>query len=130
MNLEQQVISLSLAKRLKELGVKQESLYHWNELSPRPDGTPHNILHRVPMSTAHESFAAFTVAELGEMLRTKYFGKWMTEWDETRGLWYGELRVNTTKDGQLVRQQVWGDTEAVTRGQMLVHLIENQLITV
>jgi len=29
MNLEQQVVSLEYAKRLKELGVKQESLLFW-----------------------------------------------------------------------------------------------------
>lgn len=31
MNLEQQVVSLELAKRIKELGIKQESLFYWCE---------------------------------------------------------------------------------------------------
>lgn len=29
MNLEQQVVSLELAKKLKELGVKQKSMFGW-----------------------------------------------------------------------------------------------------
>lgn len=30
MKLEQQVVSLELAKQLKELGVKQDSLFYWD----------------------------------------------------------------------------------------------------
>ena len=33
MKIESQVCSLELAKKLKELGVKQESLYYWCENS-------------------------------------------------------------------------------------------------
>jgi hypothetical protein len=67
MKLENQVCSLDLAKRLKKLGVKQESLFWWsahtepatlwNEWSlEKQEGSPDT------------SYAAFTVAELGEML--------------------------------------------------------------
>jgi hypothetical protein len=37
MKLEQQVVSLDLAKRLKELGVKQESYFKWNFNSAAPE---------------------------------------------------------------------------------------------
>src|SRR4051812_36893725 len=66
MKLEQQVCSLELAKRLKELGVKQESLYYWNIrhiwIVLKAIGEPY--ITRKPEDYA----SAFTVAELGEML--------------------------------------------------------------
>ncbi len=63
MKLEDQVCSLELSKRLKKLGVKQESLWDWADydgdwkLYPR-DYHPEDITH----------YSAFTVAELGEIL--------------------------------------------------------------
>ncbi len=61
MKLEDQVVSLDLAKKLKELGVKQESLFCW--ISDYDlEFLPTNI--RNPDAC----IAAFTVAELGEML--------------------------------------------------------------
>jgi hypothetical protein len=35
--LEKQVVSLELAKRLKELGVKQESYFVWAKFSDNPE---------------------------------------------------------------------------------------------
>lgn len=68
MELEQQVVSLDLAKRLKKLGAKQESQFFWwihNDGSAR-------------LITKHETFeafhavqnrvSAFTFAEIGEVL--------------------------------------------------------------
>ena len=76
MKLEEQVCSLELAKRLKELGVKQESLFRWTHAlawSKSTDGrkTPGRGKDYVEYGNAkaHKDFiAAFTVAELGEML--------------------------------------------------------------
>lgn len=66
MKLENQVCSLELSKRLKELGVKQKSYFIWAN---------NNLIPRISMMELdkHELFethicAAFTVAELGEML--------------------------------------------------------------
>jgi hypothetical protein len=72
MQLSNQVVSLDLAKRLKELEVKQESLFAWFyndgmsewELDQYQDDWPkderdHNDVRQ---------YSAFTVAELGEML--------------------------------------------------------------
>lgn len=81
MELEKQVCSLELAKRLKELGVKQESLFVWFKPLEEKweiglfDGT---FFHgENGKQTGHygyrfglskETPSAFTVAELGEML--------------------------------------------------------------
>lgn len=77
MRLEDQVISLDLAKRLKKLGVKQDAYQAWVE--NRPDHSFHlwneemramrgsdlgvDRRRKVP-----EEYSAFSVAELGEML--------------------------------------------------------------
>ena len=71
MKLEQQVCSLELAQKLKELGVKQESLFYWTysnmfgnitfylQYFPEIEGGYDGLENDV---------SAFTVAELGEML--------------------------------------------------------------
>ena len=61
MKLEDQVCSLELAKKLKELGVKQESKWYHNG-----DDLIYSLI--LPGKFAKNSYASFTVAELGEML--------------------------------------------------------------
>ncbi len=88
MKLETQVIVLELAKRLKELGVKQESLFQWvhhdNGYHPSdPEHAKEWYVHdRSWIANQHDlalrkvsehildedCISAFTVAELGEML--------------------------------------------------------------
>lgn len=90
MKLEQQVTSLELSKRLKELGVKQESHFYWFPQIGYVDETPvgeedeeSEIVERTVFSSKDEGWylscdpkeemrpnivSAFTVAELGEML--------------------------------------------------------------
>jgi hypothetical protein len=65
MELEKQICSLELAKKLKELGVKQDSLFWW------VNGRGRMELH--DKHTDSDSVSAFTVAELGEMLPVKIF---------------------------------------------------------
>lgn len=81
MQLENQVCNLELAKRLKELGVKQKSLFHYSV--PVPERAESEIDKKTLKGCATEifqqemskrwgkcfdEFSAFTVAELGEML--------------------------------------------------------------
>lgn len=71
MELEKQVCSLELAKKLKELGVKQESLFVWDikrknlfyTKNNYPDGNIELL----------EQCVAFSVAELGEMFPSGSF---------------------------------------------------------
>jgi hypothetical protein len=62
MPLEQQVCSHELAKRLAELGVRQESVFWWVDRRLRYTGG------RASHAPLQGGIAAFTVAELGEML--------------------------------------------------------------
>lgn len=120
MKLEQQVTSLELSKRLKELGVKQKSLYFWQQIGIRKGSLVQN------QNTGHfdtneitDWYSAFTVAELGEILKDKvthsmpifYEGEWIPSEYDPRGY-------------------VPTDTEAEARGLMLAYLIENKLMSV
>src|SRR5215813_5724748 len=72
MKLEDQVCSLELSKSLKELGVKQESYFYWNEIDDNnEEGAPFTrceLLNYGLNSSYAWSFSAFTVSELGEIL--------------------------------------------------------------
>lgn len=65
MKLEDQVCSLELAKRLKELGVKLESLFYWHYWDNRNTWT---LEPAGRYKDEEPFFFAFTVAELGAML--------------------------------------------------------------
>lgn len=112
MKLENQVVSLDLSKRLKELGVKSPSNFYWDE----GDG----IEDRLEYSPNHvflELIPAYTVAELGEMLPTL-----TTSWKSALGNWVCEVPP------QMNEENIFADTEADARAKMLIYLIENNLL--
>lgn len=126
MELERQVCSLRLAKRLKELRVKQESLFWWGNYV-RTGILPEynrNKLHYGKYGDAFEpTCAAFTVAELGEML-PRYFqtvrcvGKtlpWQCSHDDLA--WHEK------------HEAIHADIEADARAKMLIYLLEHKLIS-
>jgi hypothetical protein len=131
MNLEQQVVSLDLAKRLKEWGVKQESLVYWCDI---PIITPPQYELEIRPFPDKRAYSAFTVAELGEMLpptikheqrrlgltSIAYSDGWEVGYQTADGKW-------ATPGDDLVK---FATTEADARAQMLIYLIENKLIAV
>jgi len=70
MKLENQACSLEQAKKLKALGVAQESLCQW--FAEHRSGATHHVItmHQGGPSSVSGpcDYAAYTVAELGEML--------------------------------------------------------------
>jgi len=84
-NLENQVCSLELSKRLKELGIKQESLFYWIEdyelysdepqllYAPTEQFSNGNGELDWPRNNPENCHSAFTVAELGELLPSHRF---------------------------------------------------------
>jgi hypothetical protein len=68
MNLESQVCNLELAKKLKELCVKQESLFYWSKLSIQTEYKlelrRHMQTQEIILADCTDYIAAFTVAEL------------------------------------------------------------------
>ena len=124
MKLEQQVCSLELAKRLQELGVNAVSYFSFVN-SPNGRHDKFDVMQVSPtgkknlLANGYDVIAAFTVAELGELLpvnvntrrhpiAARFFLCVLNESDKT---WEG------------------ADTEADARAKMLAYLIENQLIT-
>jgi len=130
MKLEQQVCSLELAKRLKELGVKQESYFRHVRLSDKPDLTEDwYILDRKPTDYL-EIVSAFTVAELGELLPNIVMKDEQDWWFETlkNGSGTSWMVCYEAKDESDVIV-FHAPTEADARAKMLIYLLENKLIT-
>lgn len=110
MKLEDQLCSLESAKRLKELGCPQESLFYyvfvWGSC----------VIVRIEVMKNFEDnevLSAYTVAELGEMLPEGYL--WRCIKDDKSGKWRFASR-------ELL------ETEAEARAKMLIHLIENGIV--
>lgn len=79
MQIENQVISLELAKRLCELGVKQESLFYWIKPIDEWQITPvisekdrQYFMHSVVDILSMDFYSAFTVSELLELLPANF----------------------------------------------------------
>ena len=126
MKLEQQVVSLELAKQLKELGVKQDSLWKWR-LAGNLGWQVER--HMSPVTVEKKQYSAFTVAELGELL-PQYIGK---------GNDHGHLHISLgTREvgkwtvGYANYEKSCSDildekNEANARAKMLIYLLENGL---
>lgn len=138
MKLQDQVCSLELSKHLKDLGVRQESYFVWIDKFPMfnengPVLKIHEIVQEwgdkfltgpVRTAVATQTYSAFTVAELGEML-PQYFESWRfsdtKKKDKDRWECAGHEEGNPTPPFD-------GVTEADARAKMLIYLIENKLI--
>jgi hypothetical protein len=128
--LEQQVCSHELAKRLAELGVWQEGVFWWI------DGKLTYTGGRASHAPLHGGIAAFTVAELGEMLPDEVIiasknGKPHTHW-----LRFGRYRGTGKRfwcayPGGTARTNLEerAHTEADARAQLLIYLLEHQLLS-
>lgn len=128
MKLEQQVTSLELSKRLKELGVKQESQFAWDNRARFDGGFDlHNLGARaVAFLSAHnKGCAAFTVAELGELLPVYFY----TNKTKTKGWSCCDQQAGSCGKGKRT-PTLQADTEAEARGLMLEYLLVNKLMTI
>jgi len=120
MKLESQVVSLELAKKLKELGVEQESLWYWKSRSY--NNVVRSILvEGIPkLKDRVGYYSAFTVAELGEMLPKNRVSK-----HSETGNWV--CGVQPENSNGFLNYAV-EKTEADARAKMLIYLLENKLI--
>ena len=139
MEIEKQVVSLELAKKLKELGVKQESFFYWVDAyeNYRNTGEAYNgwivrqKMNWIANSTKRDKiYSAFSVSELGEMLpaRNIDFGKgYFESCKDSSGMW--RAYWTDTHSGKWIKDfnEV---SEADARAKMLIYLIENKLQTI
>ena len=123
MTLDKQVVSLELAKKMKELGFHQESLFWWVRqgehfaMSDKQEAGIAKITNeKPPYDFPYESLgSAYTVAELGEMLPDAT--------SLTRRAVDGSWRYPG-----ITGESKYADTEANARAKMLIYLAENNLI--
>lgn len=114
MLIERQVTSLALSQRLAKLGVKQDSHFRWSEHTTPETLWCINALRDFESPAHYPTYAAFSTAELGEMLGQKPLPYRINiGWE-----WY--VRDHVSK----------ADTEAEARGFMLEYLITNGLLVV
>jgi hypothetical protein len=118
MKLEEQVCNLELSSKLKELGVKQESLFYWVNVDGNQIITTEGNMYASSSAYGFKPgeiiASAFTVSELCEMLpdfvyQYKTSGQW--------AVWYVALEES--------RNPIYrNDTQANNLARMLIWLIE------
>ena len=140
MKLDKQVVSLNLSIKLRELNVKQDSLFYYECLHEHvnlafiPTGPQVNFVNEKLINDGKLKFySAFTVAELGELIPYRmplasatqpdnhlHFGKHID------GFFIGGY-VN--HDNGSLWPQFQNTNEADMRAEMLIYLIESKLLT-
>lgn len=130
LKLEDQVCNLQLSKRLKELGVEQESLFVWTTAFMMDREHQRVFVEYMDIfldrSIKGEQIicSAFTVAELGEMLPSQIGDYWLRTGKPGSGsqwsMWY--------EIGAQVVAVSTEQSEVDTRAKMLIYLIENKLL--
>lgn len=117
--LEKQVCSLESAKRLKELGFVQESLFYWWEGRKKPDIYSYKD---IGFFNSTQIYSAYSVAELGELLPK---GEWVSRIIGGIG---GQWQCYKNDSFKPEWETQVGDTEAEARAKMLIYLKEKKLI--
>lgn len=133
MELSKQCVNLEIAKRLKELGVPQESLFYWifrkhqNLDIHRWDILSIEEIKEIKVwdnkklesvsikPLIEQRYSAFTVGELGELLPRR-----ITYMHFNNGQWYA------------IKNKIdfCADTEVDARAKMLIYLLEKGLIKI
>lgn len=140
MTLENICCSFELAKKLQELGVKNNSIFHWTneDILLMPNWKKWKITNAKGLYPKAEYISAYTIGELGEMLPSFiYIGEkknkktyklylaknknneWFVE--------YHEWNLKRAENYELLVQRN-ADTEADAKAEMLCFLLENKLI--
>lgn len=131
MKVEKQVCSLKLAKRLKELGVKQESLWYYVAQAQYADDEevdPIWVLRSDKQSCKMERYSAFTVAEFGEMLPSAIKLNGISSAVLTGKMKNGTCFCGLYSSVEKAQAEYSALTEADARAKMLIYLLENKLI--
>jgi hypothetical protein len=144
MKLENQVCTIEQAKKLKELGVIQDSLFYYRNYQYSKHKLRHNgnrptpnqqVFNDLALGTdlhsdyvMNESYSAFTVAELGELLPRALQPDGHNWSYYHRHCWKGES-VGYTAFGMEPIEQGWHTYEATARAEMLIKLLESGKIT-
>ena len=129
MDKEKQVVSLELAKKMKDLGFKQVSLFWWGEECNINNFSPRicTDLSRWDKERMCAVCSAYTVAELGEMLPDsicKFCEDYYVNISTFEGLTTCSYIAQSLED----RISESAESEADARAKMLIYLKEHNLI--
>ena len=148
MKLENRVCSLESGKKLKELGIKQDSYLYWvgwYGYSTETINMTFSVKSNSEIKQIERDYhiekicSAFTVAELGEMLprgfySIKYVGAPEYIKDKNNKIqWTGGYLNHHWMCGKIYETNEYeqsANTEADARAKMLIYLIENKIIKV
>lgn len=131
MNIEQQVVSIDLARRLEELGVKQDSYFYWTICDDCTKATGVEEATLQDGKNHGNNYSAFTVAELGEILPKEISYEGFAHYlvCETSGTgWHIYYRQH--EDNKFIPACRTDEEETNARAKMLIYLIENGLMEV
>lgn len=125
MNLSDQVCSLELAKKLKELGVKQDSLFYYSDKHYLIGGNDLNGYEIRADLLCKQQISAFTVAELIDMLpdeREVHIGKNTLRYAQKWGKKYyaSTLAVNYPEYEDFYEEKL---SDVIAK--IVIYLIEN-----
>jgi len=124
LELEAQVCNLKLSKKLKELGVKQESNWYWYDIVGKSEKEQEDSAHLgdadyvLEFKTFRPYFATFTVAQLGEML---------PDGMQSNRIDYPDKKIWHSWAWNF-KPSFFAKTEANARAKMLIYLLENNFI--
>lgn len=139
--IEFQVTNLELSKRLKELGIKQQSLFFWEWFNDSCYGVKYFPYTLVPGdANEFKIYSAFTASELSHYLPYSYQKNGTSHYIETMAcILNGEYHTICESHWYEVKRDsiaICGDqfdgegNEANARARMLIYLIENKFIEV
>ena len=127
--MEKHVVNLELSKKLKELGVKQESEFYWII------GEDNGLIYNKNLNGECSGIAsAFLSSELGELfpgrLRLEDADYWFRTAKSKDGDYFDVRyhRFSNINMHEKVLHWEQSETEANARAKMLIHLIETKLI--
>jgi len=131
MNLENQFVNLELSKKLKELGVKQESLFYWYYCDEnKPFIEYEELLYENIYRTGPDPIkicSAFTASELLEMLPFGEFGYnfLLIQKDD-------EYDISHAIEDAYIENNIHFLDKNLQNAlaKMIIHLIEKQLIEI
>ena len=132
MKLEDQVVSLELAKQMKEAGVPQDSCMHWKLNGTKFDLVSAYYLFDKNLHGDNRVYSAYTVAELGEMLNKPSWLKCHTEYkhiDYMKNIidvWHCYHDEHKSKLGGVTESR--SKTEADARAKMALYLKKEGLL--
>ena len=133
MKLEDQLTSLELSKKLRELGVKQNSIWWWWD-------DVLNLAKGLDSENFVKYYSAFTCAELGEMLpfficvNKIQYELCITVWEGANIMFHtGKKGFNIKYENPLIDRTLTFRTNkklSNCMAKMLIYLIENKLMEI